>query len=185
MRDPGAGQRGQRMFAIRPRVVEPCIEAPHLIRHALRGRCFEVNRALIVRAGDDLHRIFMGPIAANHLDCLVRAQQHLVPCEQRRVVEGLCEVAVKVRHHLRDAALCRWDAGLSAAEPQLVAQGGLHAVTVEQFALDLGGLDRFLANQFDLEGLLIVGADMLAGTHELAGLEQELLFQLGQSFCFV
>jgi hypothetical protein len=30
------------------------------------------------------------------------------------------------------------------------------------------GLDRFLADEFDLQGFLVVGPNMLAGTNELA-----------------
>ena len=62
-------------------------------------------------------------------------------------------------------------------EAELVAQRGLDAVAVEDFALDLGGLDRFVADQFDLEGLLVVRPDMPEGADELAGSQQKLPFQ--------
>ena len=63
------------------------------------------------------------------------------------------------------------------SEAELVAQRGLDAVAVEDFALDLGGLDRFLADQFDAQGILVVGPDMAENPHELAGLQQKLLLQ--------
>jgi hypothetical protein len=59
----------------------------------------------------------------------------------------------------------------------LGAQRGLHAVAVQYLPLDLGSLDRLLADEVDLQGLLVFGADMPVGADELARLPQEVLLQ--------
>jgi hypothetical protein len=53
----------------------------------------------------------------------------------------------------------------------------LHAVAVQDLPLDLGSLDRLLADEVDLQGLLVFGADMPVGADELARLPQEVLLQ--------
>ena len=68
-------------------------------------------------------------------------------------------------------------AGSFGAEPELVAQRGLHAIAVENLAFDFRGLDRLVADQLDPEGFPVVGADMLAGADEFAGLPQKLLLK--------
>ena len=100
-----------------------------------------------------------------------------MPVEHGPVGERRREVAVEVHHHLGDAALGGLHAGRFRAKTELLAQRGLHAVAVEDFSLDLGGLHGLVADQLDPEGFLIVRPDMLAGADELAGLEQELLLQ--------
>jgi hypothetical protein len=76
-----------------------------------------------------------------------------------------------------DAAFGWLDARLFGPEPELLAQRGLNAVAVEDFAFDLGGLDGFVADELDFERLLVVRVDVPACTDELARPQQELLFQ--------
>jgi hypothetical protein len=85
MRDRGARQRGQRFPAAGRAVIEPGDEAFHLRGHARRWRRLEMDRALVNGAGDHLHGIGVGAVAADYLDALVSAQQHLMPLEHRLV----------------------------------------------------------------------------------------------------
>src|SRR5437660_12305729 len=110
----------------------------------------------------------MRPIAPDALDGLVATHQHLVPRTKRLAVQRGCEVLIEIQHHLRDAALGWADARLLHSESELLTERGLHAVAVENLALDFRGLDRLLANQLDLKCLLIVRSNMLIGPDELA-----------------
>lgn len=47
-------------------------------------------------------------------------------------------------------------------------------MAVEDFALDLGGLQSFLTDQLDFEPILIVLGDVLEGTEALSGKAQKL-----------
>ena len=58
-----------------------------------------------------------------------------------------------------------------------MAQRGLDAVAIEDFPLDLRGLDRLVADQFDLQGVLIVRPDMPERPDQFARPQQELPFQ--------
>jgi hypothetical protein len=60
---------------------------------------------------------------------------------------------VEVHHHLSDAALGGRNPALVEAEPELLAKRGLHALAVEKLAFDFGGLQRFVADQLDLEDI--------------------------------
>ena len=136
-----------------------------------------MDRALVDGTGDDLHRIGVRAIAADDLDVLVSGQQHLVPVEHRLIGQRVSIAAIEVDHHLGDAALGRLHVRRFGAEAELGAQRGLHAAAVQDLALDLGSLDRLLADQLDLQGLLVVGTDVLVSPDEFARMAQELPLQ--------
>jgi hypothetical protein len=116
----------------------------------------------------------MAAIAAYRLNAAFTAHQHAVPCRHGFVAQRRAEAPIKIRHHFGDAALGRRDAPVVGSEPELVAQRGLHAVAVEDFALDLRGLHGFFADQLDLEAVLVVRSDMLQDPQNFAGPQQEL-----------
>jgi hypothetical protein len=123
--------------------------------------------ALVNGTGNDLHGIGMRAVTADDLDFLVSGQQHLVPLEHRLIGQRVGVVAIEIEHHLGDAAFGRLHIRSLDAEAELGAHRGLDAVAVQNLAFDLRGLDRFLADKLDLQGFLVVGPDMLAGTDDL------------------
>jgi hypothetical protein len=58
------------------------------------------------------------------------------------VAKRLGKGAVEVNHHLGDTAFSRRDKPFVATKTELPAQGRLQAVTVEDFAFDLGRVSR-------------------------------------------
>jgi hypothetical protein len=177
MGDPRARERGQWVFATGRRAVEPGDKAFHFAGDEGRRRRLEMHLALIVRAGDDLHRVGMPAVAADCLDGRIAAEQHRMPVEQDLPGERGRVAAIQVRHHLRFAAFRRFHARLFLSQAELLSHRGLDAGAVENFTLDLGGLDRFVADKLDLQRFLIVRPHMLAGADKLAGLPQELLLR--------
>ena len=70
-------------------------------------------------------------------------------------------------------------------QPELVPERRLDAVAVKNLTFDFRCLQRFIADQFDLEHVPVVSTDMPDGPDELAGLQQELLLQQLQGRRFV
>jgi hypothetical protein len=136
-----------------------------------------MDRALVNGAGDHLHGIGVATVAADYLDVLVSGEEHLMPLEHRLVGYRVGVVPVEIEHHLGDAPFGLLDVRGFRAEPELGAQRGLHAVAVQYLPLDLGSLDRLLADEVDLQGFLVFGADVLVGPDELARLPEEVLLQ--------
>ena len=62
----------------------------------------------------------------------------------------------------------------SPPKAELTAEGGLDAIAVEDFALDFRGLQGLIADELNLEGVLVIRADMLERAEKLAGIAQEL-----------
>ena len=185
MRERGAGQRRQRASAARGGVVEPGDEAFHFARYACGRGCLEMDPALVDCTGDHLHRIRVRPISADYVNLAVSGQQHRVPVEHRLVRQRRCVVPIEIDHHLGDAALGGTHAGAFRREAKLFAQGGLHAIAVEDFPFDRRGLDGLLADQLDRESRLVVMANVLADPEELPGLPQKLLLQRLQALGIV
>ncbi len=128
-------------------------------------------------AGDDLHRLGVRAVAADHPDTPLSTHDHGVPCEQRLVAQGIGEALIQIHQHLGDAAFRRRDAPLVGGEAELLAQRGLQARAIEDFAFDFRGLQRLVADQLDLERVPVMLADMLEDADELAGAQQELPLQ--------
>ncbi len=111
----------------------------------------------------------MAAIGADGFDVAVSGHEHGVPAEQFLVFKRRGPVRIDIRHHLGDAALLRADGPRIRIEPELAAQRGLHAGAIQNFALDLGRLDRFVAQEFDAQLAPVVLGEMPHGADHLAG----------------
>ena len=123
----------------------------------------------------------MDSIAADHVDVLVAGQQHLVPSQERFVLQRRVEIAVKIDHHFCDAPLGGRYGATILSQPELPPQGRLDAGSVEDFAFDLRGFQRFVAYQFDLQVGLVFCPDMLEGADKFSRTQQEIPFQRPKS----
>src|SRR5437762_1649799 len=119
----------------------------------------------------------MRTVATDDVDAPATAHDHFVPCEHGLMRERAAEAFVEVHHHLGDAALGRRYPPSIDAKSELLAQGRLDAVAVEDFAFDFRGLECFVADKLDLEDVLILRSDMLEGADELARAQEKLPFQ--------
>ena len=52
----------------------------------------------------------------------------------------------------------------------------MHAVAVEDFALDGGAIDDFLRYEFDGQAIALIGVEVMERANDDAGAFQELLF---------
>ncbi len=129
-------------------------------------------------AGNYPHRFGKGSIAADLSEVTTAADQHFVPSEHCIVCERFGIGAKQVDHHFGDSALGWRDAMVFRGKAELAADRRLDACAVENFAFDLGGGDRFGAHRLDGELLQVFGAEVLDGTAQGAGADQEGLFSL-------
>src|SRR6266852_4258272 len=109
----------------------------------------------------------MRTVAADNVDAPFAAHKHLVPCEHRLMRKRVAETLVEIHHHFCDAVFGRWYPPPIAAKTELRTEGRLNAVAVERLAFDGRGLVRFVADQLDLEHVLVVRTDMFEGADEL------------------
>src|SRR6266478_7388850 len=123
----------------------------------------------------------MGAVAADNVDAPAAAQEHFMPREHSFVRERIAEALVEVHHHFGDAALGGRYLPPIDAKAELLAQGRLNAVAVENFAFDFRGLHRFVADKLNFENVPVFWSDMLEDADKLAGAQQELPFQRLQS----
>ena len=127
----------------------------------------------------------MRTVTTDAADSPVPAHDHGVPREHGLMDQGIGEAGVQVHHHLGDAAFRRRNARLIRGEPELLTKGRSHAVAVEDFAFDFGGLQGFVAYQLDPEHVLVMPADVLESPDELARLQEELTLERIQNRCVV
>jgi hypothetical protein len=80
------------------------------------------------------------------------------------VTEPAVERSVEIDHHFGNATLAGSNAPCLGGQPELLAQGGLDAVPIEEFSFDLRGLQGFFADQLDSKRFLVFGSDMSDGT---------------------
>ncbi len=95
---------------------------------------------VIDAAGDHLHRIGMRAVAADNVDTPAAAHDHFMPREHGFMRERIAEAFVEVHHHFGDATLGGRYPPLIDPKAELLAQGRLNAVAVEDFAFDFRGL---------------------------------------------
>jgi hypothetical protein len=112
-----------------------------------------MNRWLVNRARDNLHRLAMRTVSSYGFVKLVTAHQMVVPDEQNRIIKRVCKALVKICHHARDTELSGRNMSAFRPEAKLVAQGRLDAVAVENFPFDFCGFDRFFADQLNTQGI--------------------------------
>jgi hypothetical protein len=102
--DAGARQRGEGALAVRRGPVEPRDESIHFFLHSFGRRGLEMDLGVVRAAGNDLHRLGMRAVAADHLSAPLPAHDHAMPGEHRLVGQRIGEEPVQTDHHLGDAA---------------------------------------------------------------------------------
>ena len=116
----------------------------------------------------------MCPVAANILEVASSVRDHPMPGEQHVVGERCSEGAIEIDRHLGDSLLGRLHAPLIGTKTELPPDRGLHARTVEDFALDLRGSEGFGTESLDHELVPIVRTEVREGANEHATAKQNL-----------
>ena len=96
------------------------------------------------RSRNHLHRFAMLAVTANDRQFPAVAHQDAMPTVKRFVGQGSVKAAVELHHHLGDAGFGRGRRPAIRRQPEMPTDGGLDRVSVKEFPLDSGGLDRLL-----------------------------------------
>ena len=83
-----------------------------------------------------------------------------MPLKEEGMVERHIDSPVEVHHHLGDALFGWRDFTVVGSEAEILANGRLEAVAIEDFALDLRRIQRLIADELDDELLLVIFADV-------------------------
>ena len=129
------------------------------------------------RARDDLHRVFMRPVAPDIGNIAPPIHQHGVPCEQGLIVKRRSMVAIDIGHQFGGPGLRRTGAALVGGKAQMSCERRLDAGTVEELALDGGAIDDFLRDKLDGQTVALVGVEVVHRPDDNARAFQELLFR--------
>ena len=136
---------------------------------------------LVQRARDHLHRILVFAVAPDRFDVAPPAQHQPVPVRQSFLGERIGITAVEVDHQFRDPSFGGRNAALLGLEAELAAQRYLDAIAVEQFALDLRGLDRLVGHHVENDARAVLFAQVLHHADHDARLLQETCLERGKS----
>ena len=130
----------------------------------------------VKRARDDLHGVFMRPVAPDIGNVAATVHQHGVPRKQGPIVELRSMAAINIGHEFGGPGLRPPRAALVGGKAQMPCERPQDAGAVEDLALDGRAIDNLLRDEFDGQAIALIGVQVVERADDDARAFQEFLF---------